>query len=179
MNKRVEENLRVKRAIVNAFFTLLKKDNLEHISVSEITQTAEVSRMAYYRNFNSKMEIIDFFFDDVLDELMALLNYDISLWTEEYGKAFFQTMRKHRECILLLNEIGLSGIFLKKFSAANEDFAGDMPSNSIDRYKLYYAAGAAYNGTIEWLKSGCLESVEEMSRHLWEFMNSPDESVDY
>ena len=60
MDKRTEENLRVKRSIVNALFLLLKDTGLEDISISEITRVAKVSRMAYYRNFKSKLEIIDF-----------------------------------------------------------------------------------------------------------------------
>ena len=170
MDKRIEENLRVKRLIVNAFFTLLEKYDLESISISEITRIAKVSRMAYYRNFNSKIDIIDFYLDDILDEQLAALNYDINFWAEEYGRAFFQSMSKHKERILLLNRMGLDGMVLNKFSAANENFAGDMPQNSIERYNLYYAAGAAYNGTIEWLKSGCKESVEEMTQSLGKFM---------
>ena len=170
MDKRIEENLRVKRLIVNAFFKLLEENDLDSISISEITRTAKVSRMAYYRNFNSKIDIIDFYLDDILEEQMASLNYDVNFWTVEYGRAFFQSMRKHKDRILLLNQMGLDGMFLNKFSAANEDFAGDMPQNSIERYNLYYAAGAAYNGTIEWLKSGCKESVEEMTQSLGKFM---------
>ena len=172
MDKRIEENLRVKRLIVNAFFTLLAKSDLESISISEVTRVAKVSRMAYYRNFNSKFDIIDFYLDDILDEQMASLNYNVNFWSEEYGRAFFQSMRKHRERILLLNQMGLDGIFLKKFSAANEEFIGDMPQNSIERYNLYYAAGAAYNGTIEWLKDGCRESVEEMTQSLGKFIKN-------
>lgn len=171
MDKRLEENLRVKRAIVNAFFTLLEKNNLEIISISEITRIAKVSRMAYYRNFNSKIEIVDFFLDDILDEQLALLNYDINFWDQEYGRAFFQIMRKYKDRILLLNQIGLSGMLLNKFSSANEDFIGYMPKNSIERYKLYYIAGAAYNGIIEWLRSGCKESIEEMTENLGKFLN--------
>ena len=170
MDKRTEENLRVKRLMVNAFFTLLEENDLESISISEITRIAKVSRMAYYRNFDSKIDIIDFYLDDILNEQLATLNHDINFWAEEYGRAFFQSMGKHREHILLLNRIGLDGMVLNKFSAANENFAGDMPQNSIERYNLYYAAGAAYNGTIEWLKGGCRESVEEMTQSLGKFM---------
>ena len=80
-------------------------------------------------------------------------------------------MKKHRERILMLNQIGLSGLFLDKFTATNEDLAGDMPRGSIERYKLYYVAGASYNATIHWLKTGCAESVEEMAQSLDDFVD--------
>ena len=171
MDKRVEENLRVKRLIVDAFFTLLNKEDIECISISEVTRMAKVSRMAYYRNFNSKFEIIDFFLEDVLNDLKASLNYEINFWTKEYGRSFFLIMKKYRERILLLNQLGLSSMFLNKFTDTNKDFAGDMPMSSIERHKLHYAAGASYNGTIEWLKGGCKESIEEMTQSLGEFMH--------
>ena len=171
MDKREAENLRVKRSIVNAFFALLKEKDMENISVSEVTRNAKVSRMAYYRNFNTKKDIIEFYVDDILTDMMALLGQDFDFWSPEYGRAFFETMKKHRERVLMLNQIGLSGLFLDKFTATNEELAGDMPSNSIERYKLYYVAGASYNATIHWLKSGCKESVEEMAKNLADFVD--------
>lgn len=170
MDKRMEENLRVKRAIVNAFFALLKETNIENISVSEVTRVAQVSRMAYYRNFNSKIDIVDFFLDDVLADIMALLGDEFDYQSQEYGCAYFQVMKNHKDRILMLHQIGLSGMILNRFTATNEEFAGDMPWHSIERYRLYYTAGAAYNGAIEWIKNDCRESIEEMEKSLREFM---------
>ena len=171
MDKREAENLRVKRSIVNAFFALLKEKDMENISVSEVTRNAKVSRMAYYRNFNSKMDIIDFYIDSILEDMLALLDRDFDFWSPKYARAFFEAMKKHQERILMLNQIGLSGLFLDKFTATNEEFAGDMPRDSIERYKLYYVAGASYNATIHWLKTGCKESVEEMAQSLDDFID--------
>ena len=90
MDKREAENLRVKRSIVNAFFALLKEKDMENISVSEVTRNAKVSRMAYYRNFHSKMDIIDFYVDSILEDMLALLDRDFEFWSHEYGKAFLK-----------------------------------------------------------------------------------------
>lgn len=172
MDKRIEENLRVKRLIVNAFFSRLKNNDIENISISDMTRIAKVSRMAYYRNFNSKVEIIDFYLDDVLTDMTDLLENDFNFWTLEYGRAYLTVMKKHKERILLLHQIGLSGMVLNRFTITNEELAGDMPRNSIERYRLYYAAGASYNGTIEWLKGGCIESVEDMAQSLYCFVTN-------
>ena len=170
MDKRAEENLRVKRSIVSAFFSLLKETDIENMSISEVTRVAKVSRMAYYRNFKSKLEIVDFFLDDVLADMIALLGDNFNCWSPEYGRAYFQIMKKHKDRILMLHQIGLSGMILERFTATNAEFFGDMPWHSIERYRLYYVAGAAYNGMIEWLKNDCKESIEEMAKNLGEFM---------
>ena len=44
MDKRTEENARVKNAITKAFFTLLEAKSFDEISVTEITNRANVSR---------------------------------------------------------------------------------------------------------------------------------------
>ena len=59
MDKRKEANLRVKRNIVRALIELMQKKNYSDISVSEITALAGVSRISYYRNYDSKEDILD------------------------------------------------------------------------------------------------------------------------
>lgn len=170
MDKRIMENLRVKRSIAIAYFRLLKTKNTDEISVSEITNTAGVSRMAYYRNFDSKLSVVEFFMDDILEEMVSTLPKDFSFWQPEYGTAFFAIMKKYREQILMLDRIGYSGVLLNKFTDANAVFIGDMPRSSILRYQLYYAAGASYNGVLEWLRSGCRETPEQMEESLRQFI---------
>ena len=38
-----------------------------------------------------------------------------------------------------------------------------MTMQSIDRYSLYYYAGALYNMTICWLENGAKETPEQMA----------------
>ncbi|KRN84606.1 hypothetical protein IV43_GL001064 [Ligilactobacillus acidipiscis] len=41
---------------------------------------------------------------------------------------------------------------------------GDIPQRSVKRYALYFLAGAMFNTTIQWLKSGARESPRTMVR---------------
>jgi AcrR family transcriptional regulator len=170
MNKHESENYRVKQAITYAFFELLDSREMNEISISEITEKAQVSRMAYYRNFHVKADIIDYFMESALDEMIDALGNEIHFWTQEYGYEFFSMMKRHKDQILLLEKAGYSGVILRKFNDTNSDFAGDMASTSIERYKLYCAAGAAYNTALQWLQDGCKESTEEISRFTAEFI---------
>ena len=58
MDKRKEANLHVKNSITDALIALMNEKSFETISVSEITNRARVSRVSYYRNFNSKEDMI-------------------------------------------------------------------------------------------------------------------------
>lgn len=177
MDKRYEENRRVKNEIARAFFYLLKGNQADSISVSSITAKAGVSRMAYYRNFETKMDIIDYYLGEALwNDFEMLYGNDPEFYKHEYGVAFFKTMQKHRDLFLLLEERGYSQAVLNAFDSTNEGLIGDMPSNSIERYKLYCYSGASYNCMMAWLKSGCKESPEEMSNYMKSFFTEMADS---
>ena len=171
MDKRIEENKRVKDQIANAFFALMKQKHTDEISVTEIANKAKVSRMAYYRNFDTKVDIIEYYLREVMwSDVSAALGENPDFWTYEYGVVFISVMKKHRNLILLLDEYGYASLILKAFNRKNEELAGDMPHNSIERYKLYYASGASFNGLLEWIRGGCKESVEDMAKSMADFI---------
>lgn len=129
--------------------------------ISLITYRAKVSRVAYDMNYKSKNDLVKYYFDEVMwSDITEALGDDIDFWTNDYGRVFFSTMKKHRETILLLDEHGYTSVLFPSFNHHNEEIAGDMPANSIDCYKFYYAAGASMNVVLVWLRSGCRESVE-------------------
>lgn len=176
MDKRLEENLRVKNAIANAFLSLLERRTAEEISISAITAQAHVSRMAFYRNFTTKLDIIRFYYEDVIFREMERIlakehGEELDFWSIEYGIAFFTVMKNHRDTILMLDKMNYSGLLLQAFNETNINLAGDMPANSIERYHIYYAAGASFNGMLEWLRGGCRESVEDIVESIYSFMN--------
>jgi hypothetical protein len=55
------------------------------------------------------------------------------------------------------------------FNEKNEELAGDMPYNSIERYNLYFAAGGSFNVAMIWLKGECKESAEQLARSFVQF----------
>lgn len=162
MGKRQDDNIRVKDAIVDAFFTLLRSHPVDSISVAQIIRTAHVSRMSFYRNFDSKLDIINYFVERGLDEIVEMLEGEVSLWTREYAVAFFVYMKNHADEYMLLYEIGYSGVVLDNSNRLNENISGDMPYNSMERYNLYFTAGAAHNAAMQWIKGGCRETPEEL-----------------
>lgn len=74
MDKRKEANLHVKTSIINALIDLMKEKSFDAISVSEITARAGVSRVSYYRNFDSKEDILI----GSLNDLMARFTEEIN-----------------------------------------------------------------------------------------------------
>ena len=65
------ENIFVRECITEALIKLIKTKPLSEIRITELTKTAGVSRMSYYRNFNSKEEIFSSYFSIILDRYDA------------------------------------------------------------------------------------------------------------
>ena len=54
-------NQTVKEAIAIALVQLMKRKNFEDISVSEIVKIAGVGRSSFYRNFESKKDVLSYY----------------------------------------------------------------------------------------------------------------------
>lgn len=64
-----------KRAISEALLRLLKHHEYGKITLQAIVDEAGVSRMAFYRNFESKDAVIKYYLDQVTDNF--IVEYDV------------------------------------------------------------------------------------------------------
>ena len=71
MEKINEANALTKECIVTALLRLMKVKSYSSISITDITNLAGVSRMAYYRNYKSKDDIL---INHLVDQEKRLLN---------------------------------------------------------------------------------------------------------
>lgn len=73
-----ESNLLTREAIETALLQLLEKKELAKISISELVKRAGVSRAAFYRNYDSKEEILESVFKRSVHNIMEQLgHYDV------------------------------------------------------------------------------------------------------
>lgn len=178
MDKRKIENERVKNSIENALLTLMKKKKFSDISVSDIIRESQVARTSYYRNYDSKEDIIDsyiekihsglhenFIFESNTDNIRSVINEKNLITSLKYYK-------KYANEILLLYDAGFGSQLLEKLNEFSEIELGDMPADSVYRYNLYLLTGAAFNFMIQWMKNGMKESPEEIIQIFKRFFES-------
>ncbi|MCM1181808.1 MAG: TetR/AcrR family transcriptional regulator [Roseburia sp.] len=146
--------------IIEAFLALLVEKTPDEISISELCSQAGVGRASFYRNFESKEDI-----------LKAHINAIFHEWIDEYAKnsgaalieqirSIFAHLEKHMDFYGLLNERGF--IYLLKDVLIG--VFGPKPEQS--KAEAYAAAFVAYSlyGWIEvWFQRGMQESAEEMA----------------
>ena len=169
MSKASRDNQRVKNQITEGLFSLLRKKSFSEITVTDIVKEANVARASYYRNFQSKEEIIEAAMDSLRDDLMADIQYDDDehIFNQENAKAGFE---KALTCclvkkadLLTLYHNGFGSLIQQTFNRYIMEFAGNMPTGSAMRYKLYFISGAVTNVLIEWLNEGAKEPPREIA----------------
>lgn len=157
-NRKQETNELVKECITTALLQLLSKRSLESISITELTQRAGVGRVSFYRNFESK--------EDVLRRHLGKLIKEWGTEFEQNGspdtliESLFAHYYKHRELFILLYHRGLAHISLQNVL----DVCGPTPDqDNMTAYTRAWFCHGLYGWIEEWFKRGMPETPTEMA----------------
>lgn len=169
MDRRKEENARVKQSITNALFALMKEKSMSDIHVTELVHRAGVARASFYRNYSSKEDILTTLIRDVLEQFHQEIHTDQgSYYCYENILLSFQYFQRYRSYLLDLCRSGFLSTLLEELNRFHESIEGTMASSSIERYQLYIYIGALLNTGLVWLSEDAKTSPEDLARYFWE-----------
>ena len=160
---KIKRDATVDAYITEALLKLLEKKVYKDISITEICEKAGVTRMSFYRNFDSKEDILFRHVREITDAFLeeSSINYK-SDSTHEYFIKLFTHMYRQKELCLHLYKAGLIYMVKDEFDRVFLE----RHSGEYDEYKSYFLAGGIYNVFLLWLKNGCRESPEERADRL-------------
>lgn len=158
-----EKNSYVKKQITTALLTLLKEKELKNISISEITTTAQVSRISFYRNYDDK--------EAILKEYMSLT---LNEWNKKHPKTsehteddilgdIFAYISEYKDFYLLLRD---RGHFLLFKDIIMDALGPKKEYSNFNAYTAAFIANGLYGWIEEWISRGMQESGEEMTKLL-------------
>ncbi|MEG0979732.1 MAG: TetR/AcrR family transcriptional regulator [Oscillospiraceae bacterium] len=162
-----ELNQLTKESVFSSLMLLMKKKDYNQITITDITKKAGVSRMAYYRNYTSKEDIIICYLDDLFETyLNEIIGKEDATFFQVY-LCFFSYFRKQKDLIEALIKANLSFLILDKFNdyitLIFKKIFYNVSSSNLSSYELHYATGGLYKVLIEWVNDGLKESDEEMA----------------
>ena len=168
MDKRKAENLRVKQRITSALFTLMNEKSLSDVQITELVGRAGVARASFYRNYDSKEDVLTTLIRDALEQFRGEIRMERgSFYCYENVLLSFQYFLKYRDYILNLCRSGFLSALLEELNRFHESVEGTMASSSIQRYQLYAYIGALLNTGLVWLFGDTRTSPEDMARYVW------------
>lgn len=137
-----------KECIYTALLQLLEKKPYEHITIQEIVDRAGVSRMAYYRNYESKDDILEDHLEEVLEKHIRRLKRgkqqinDLGFWTD-----FIHSFRAD-PLVLALMKAGLTGRLLQHHKQFTVSLYGDILGWDLTDHKNLMNAHYQMGGLV-------------------------------
>lgn len=162
-------NIFIKECIAQALSKLIETKPLSDIKITELARIAGVSRMTYYRNFNSKEDIFSTYFDIILRRYDEAEGYyqPFGIYHDmDHMIHYFRFVLEHKDFLYAVVNNGYGNIFL----AAITDYIVQKwlkdKSDQKEYYTLCAFSGSLYSLYVSWAKSDFKESPEEMAEIL-------------
>ena len=178
-NRRIAEES--KQKIGNALFTLMKVYHFREITVTQLTQEAELSRKTFYRLFSDKDEVLNIVFDTLFYEFFAQIKTRNIRHYWDLVQLYFDFWESRKKMLFLLGKNDLLGrmfeyvhrsaekIFIAvRTSEKAEEFAEPLP------YLLAYSVGGMHSMLIKWVESGITVPSSVLTAQLKAGFTSPE-----
>lgn len=155
----VERSRFTKDCIVQSLLNLMDEQSFASISIQNIVDSAGVSRMAYYRNFTSKEDILRYHIDVVMQGFISSWEKAKPENFQEYLELLFDYLLKQKELGLKLSKAGMLYLSKEAFDKGTLGYATDIKGF----YNLCFFSGGLFNMYKFWLENGCRETPKQLS----------------
>ncbi len=178
MDKPNEVNLLTKECILTALLRLMDEKDYNDITITDITTLAGVSRMAYYRNYKSKEDILLTHLEDAEKSIINLAgNQSVSSLKDiiYYLSYFIQENSK------FINAIYAAGLIHKLTDMLNERIYNYFPishQSTDGEFAVRFYVGAILSVYRYWIDTGMKEPAENVTELLCRFIDQ-DNAIEY
>lgn len=152
--------------ITLALLELIKTNKLPKLSISEVVKKAGVSRMAFYRNFESLEQVLEEYFEpiyaDIFSKTTLQTNHeqkitDLTKFFDEHSGDFQLAIEsEYIQVLYKIFKIHIARLYDK--IVPFPDWTGAKRSYWID-----FMSAGVFEVWVTWIKNGQKESLEEIS----------------
>lgn len=162
-------------AITVATAQLLERKEFSKISIKEIVSLAGVGRSSFYRNFNSKEDILISYIQKLFCDIPPITDTAKDLWCQHMMEWFY-VIRREEKFFLALKRDNLLDLFfvaVRSYTKQQMEKLG-LHANS---YQNVFFSSASIGVTILWIEKGFKESEEEMAKLLFALITGNDKAL--
>lgn len=183
MKKLHKQVARTREWTFEALLLLLKEKPYETITITDITTKAGIARQTFYRNYQSKDDVVILHLDGLFWQLKNFSQTKEKMTARDSYLQTFIIFANHREELLKLKEAGLDHLIFQRIWDYNQEFIAQLRLsenlNSADRFALRYQLGGLMNILIEWILDDMLLPAEAMAKLFEELNQSYERSNAY
>lgn len=175
MARKNKSNQLSREYLLRAFVSLMETEPYSSINITAITAAAGVSRMAYYRNYSAKEDILISYLDEISTAIARPMN---DLLPAPKSRAEYIVLLFKRLCedarvygYNLGNSLAKAGLLdLFLFNVTKNLSSFFPPKNARDAVDASLIAGAFFGTYMQWSKDGQPDNVSLLADTLSEFI---------
>ena len=170
--RKTDRNRFTRMCIGESLIDLLQEHSFEEIKITDITKKAGVSRMTYYKYYESKQETLADYLEEIVGEYVTHTSRkeDIGQFHDYehilYSLEFFH---QYRHFMLSLVHANLYSIIIHAINTYMEEYV--LPDFDGSIYELYYYSGALLNVFLTWEEKDSEKPAEEIAQIIHSFLH--------
>lgn len=166
-----------KRNIAEAFKKLMKEDDFDGITITDITNECDLNRLTFYYHFKDKYDLLDWiFYSDVIDPIKE--NIKAVDWDKRL-RGVLEEMRNNKDYYSKIISYERLEFWNYLFEAAKDIMADTLTAlykeNVNDEHLKFssYFFAFGLSGTIfDWAATGMKESPKELTDKVVAFVDN-------
>lgn len=177
--------LKSKMWITNSLLELMEKKDFNKISIKEIIDNADLTRQTFYRNFNSKEDVlyeyVSKLYKECFDKIDQLPDKNLKIILITY----FEYWYKYKELLILARKSNFNYKFMDFYypfmNEYFEKFIIKLPDNFDMKtdYIKHFLLGGLIQVKTYWAERDFLETPEELAELVLQSINTCTYNVNY
>ena len=155
------------RWIIQALLDLMEKTEYDKISVSEICRKADLDRRTFYRNFDSKNDVLEQYIRLLGEEYIKMYATIDNPCNYTAAKIFFEFWSRHLYFIRNIKKCGLSDFIFQQFEKFTKEHTELLISDDALKFAIEYVfayrIGGFWNVMLTWVTNDVMLSPDEMA----------------
>lgn len=155
-----QKNTYVRKQIVNTLLRMLKTQSIDDISVSVLVKEAGVGRVSFYRNYESKKDVLIQEENRLFQIWKQTLDSSSDEEKDDFGRSLLNFYKEHSDFYLTVYNAGLYEIIMNTIVETVK--ISESEPNSV-AYLKSSIAYMIYGYVSEWMKRGMIESGDQLA----------------
>ena len=159
-----ESNAITRESLEISLLQLLDKKDLKKITISELAERAGVSRAAFYRNYESKEELLESIFQSTVSKITkSLEGYNFKTDLYQIWVYLFKEAKKEARIISLAVDYNFEKLLTKAVYEFLEKRSKSQKSQGPASYLNSFLSSAIVSVLAKWIKDGMKVPAEKMA----------------
>lgn len=170
-----------KEWLSHSLIELMKIKPFKEITITEVSNHADLARRTFYRHFQNLDETLDFALQTLSQEFVLFIEQEKPVDFKEVIEAYFTFWLGYKEFLYILKKNHLLYLLLEDFFPYVRDRLSHTNSKEkklddqiAHDYLFSFSTGGIWNLLVKWLDDGALYSPKEMSEISIKLFDRPD-----